>query len=195
MSDGLTQKDNTVTGGDLVGGDKISGDKILGDKVVNEARKTRLAVLFEKLNREFNADKKVDRIIHDLERYISERDTIGLEQKLINAELGHLFDRASWLKQEYNKKLTRFQFFEPAQEIHALILGIILEKFHNLIYPLIRENCTEGEILSAVSDKIINPILNMIERDGCQDVMGITSTEIHGMIYFLTGICHIKWDK
>jgi hypothetical protein len=195
MSERVKQKGNTVEAGDLVGGDKVGGDKIAGDKVILAAKKTRLAILFEKLNKEFNADNKVDHIIHDLERYISERDTIGLEQKLINGEMGHLYERASWLKQEYFKKLTRFQFFEPAQEIHALILGIILEKFHNIIYPMIRNNNSEAEVLLAISNQIIAPILNMVEQDGCDDVMGITSTEIDGMIYFLTGICHIKWNK
>lgn len=180
------QSGNTVNDGDLVGGNKT---------VYIAAKKTRLSSLFEKLQETFASGQKVDRISDDLQRFFDKRDVIGLEQKLKDGNRAHLLDDASWLKQEYYKKLTKFQFFEPAQEIHAFILSIVLEKFRNIVNPMIRAENTELEISRAISVEIIDPILKIIQEEGCSDVMGLTSTDIEGMIYYLTGQCHIKWVK
>lgn len=181
----VNQNNNTVTNGDIVAGNKI----------VNNVKKTKLTSLFERLNVLYNEKKQIDEICDDLNRYLTNRDTIGLEEKLINGNKQHLFDDALWLKEEYAKKLYKFQFYEPAQEIHAFILGIVLEKFKNKINPLISEDKSDAIIMSAISSEIIDPLINIIQNEGCDDIMGLSSTDINGMVYFLTGRCHIKWEK
>ncbi|KGO84774.1 hypothetical protein Q765_19900 [Flavobacterium rivuli WB 3.3-2 = DSM 21788] len=176
-------------------GKVVAGDDNSTSYHQYSSKTSKLSKLFERLNKEYNANNEISDINDDLQRYLDKRDTIGLEQKLINGNREYLFDDASWLKQEYAKKLTKFQFFEPAQEIHALLLGIILEKFRNRIYPLIREKSSDIEILKVISEDIVNPILNVLQEEGCDDVMGLDSTDIEGMIYFLTGRCHIKWNS
>jgi len=151
--------------------------------------------LFDRLNQEYNADNRIDQINEDLQRYLTERDAIGLEQKLIDGNINHVYEDAVWLKEEYSKKLTKYVFFEPAQQIHAYLLAIVIEKFRNLIYPLIREGKSEAEIMKAVSEEINAPLLGIIQDEGCNDVMGLSATDIDGMIYFLTGRCHIKWNS
>ena len=151
--------------------------------------------MFDRLNQEYNADNRIDQINEDLQRYLTERDAIGLEQKLIDGNINHVYEDAVWLKEEYSKKLTKYVFFEPAQQIHAYLLAIVIEKFRNLIYPLIREGKSEAEIMKAVSEEINAPLLGIIQDEGCNDVMGLSATDIDGMIYFLTGRCHIKWNS
>lgn len=156
-------------------------------------QKTKLTSLFEKLKKKYDDEKKITRISDDLKRYIDKRDRIGLEQKLLDAGRDHLKDDFFWLKDQYARKLTKFQFYEPAQEIHAFLLSLVFEKFRNLIYPMIRNDFEEGVILKAISEKITNPIVELIQKEGCEDIMGLCPTDIEGMIHYLTGQCHIKW--
>jgi hypothetical protein len=186
MDGSLTQNENTVIDGDLVG----------GNKTVNHfGKKTKLSALFDRLQSHFDEKKTITEISDNLKRYSERRDTIGLEQKLIDGDRRHILEDAAWLKQEYYKKLTKFQFFEPAQEIHAFLLGIVLEKFRNIIYPMLKAGDNEQDISKAISEIIINPMVQIIQEEGCNDVMGLSSTDIEGMIFFLTGQCHIKWTK
>jgi hypothetical protein len=189
---GTTQRGIEI-GGDnskVVGGDDLSSTQ----HYHNYSRPTKLSSLFDRLNQEYNADNRIDDINHDLKRYMLERDVVGLEQKLIDGNIEHLYEDAMWLKEEYSKKLTKFVFFEPAQQIHAYLLAIIIEKFRNLIYPLLREGKLESEIMKVVSEHINTPLLNIIREEGCNDIMGLTATDVDGMVFFLTGRCHIKWN-
>jgi len=159
----------------------------------HDSNKGKLAFLFEKLKEKFEDGDTVCKISEDLKRYQDERDRIGIEQKLIDANREHLLEDFIWNKEQYYRKLTKFQFYEPAQEIHAFILGIVYEKFRHIIYPMIRENAPESDILLAMSEKIISPIVDLIQKEGCDDIMGLSAVEIEGMIHFLTGQCHLKW--
>jgi hypothetical protein len=172
-------------------------NKVIGGNdnslTVNLGKKGKLATLFEKLKDKFEEDDKISQISDDLKRYQDNRDRKSLEEKLTEANREHLLDSFSWLKEQYFKKLTKFRFYEPAQEIHAFILGIVFEKFRNLIYPLIRNNVEESQILNSISLEIVNPIVSLIQEEGCDDIMGLSSTEIEGMVHYLTGKCHINW--
>lgn len=186
MSDSnITQSNNTVTNGSIVS----------GNQTINNFKKTKLSSLFDKLNETYNEQKQIDVICDDLKRFMDGRDTIGLEQKLINGNRQHLFENAMWLKEEYSKKLTKYQFYEHAQEIHAFILGVVLEKFTHKINPIISAEQDDIVVMKAISDDIISPLITMIQEEGCSDIMGLGATDINGMVYFLTGRCHIKWEK
>ena len=186
MTDFVSQNNNNVTDGDIVARDKI---------VNNYSRQSKLGALFEKLKQEFVDNNRTEIISDNLSRFNTERDTIGLEQKLTIGNRLDLLEDGLWLKQEYAKKLTKFQFFEPAQEIHAFLLSIVLEKFRNIIYPMLNVNQTDMEVSKAISCEIVNPIVQIIQKEGCDDVMGLSSVDIDGMIYFMTGKCHIKWQR
>ncbi len=154
---------------------------------------SKLASLFEKLKEQFENDDKIAETSDNLKRYTNRRDTIGLEQKLKDAGKSYLYLDFAWCKQEFHKKLLLYQNYEPAQEIFAFILAIVLEKSRNVINPMIRENKSESDILGKISSEITNPIINLIESEGCYDIMGLSSTEIEGMFHYLTGNCHINW--
>ncbi|HMR18688.1 MAG TPA: hypothetical protein PKA53_05275 [Sphingobacterium sp.] len=183
------QSGNKVENGDIVGGNKHITN------IVSSGKKTKLAHLFERLKSEFDQNNRISQVSDELEKYSIPRDVIGLEQKLSDAGKQDKILNAAWLKEQYFKKLTKFQFFEPAQEIHAFLLGLVLTKFNNIIYPMINENASDVEIGKQISEQIIDPIVKLIQEEGCDDVMGLSPTDIDGMIYFLTGQCHIKWVK
>ena len=153
----------------------------------------KLASLFDKLKTSFDNSDEIVRISDDLKRYTTLRDTIGLEKKLEIANKSYLYEDFAWLKQEFYKKLVLYQNYEPAQEIFAYILAIVLEKYINVIKPMIRNNESEDLILSTISNDIVNPILTLIQSEGCNDIIGLSSTEIQGMFHYLTGNCHINW--
>jgi len=180
----IRQEGNTVHGGDVI-----------GQQIINNhyPKATRLASLFEKLKSKIETNTTVEHISDNLKRLSEDRDVVGLEQKLIDGQREYLLSDAMWLKQEYAKKLTKYTFFEPAQEIHAYLLSAVLEKFRNIIYPMIINNRTHEEISQVISNHIINPIITIIQEEGCEDVMGLCAIDIEGMIYYLTGKCHIKW--
>ncbi|WP_203558768.1 ABC-three component system protein [Bacteroides sp. 51] len=186
-------KDIGITGnGKVVGRDDNSVS--LKSEIHNyPASRTKLSVLFDALKEKFENGEQTDCVSEELKFYQTERDTIGLEQKLKEGDLDYLFEDASFLKEAYTRKLYKYQLYEPAQEIHTYILGIICSKFRYLIYPLLKKKNPQDEISKIISSEIVDPIMTIILEQGCSDVMGLTYKDIEGMIYFLTGRCHIKW--
>lgn len=175
-----------------------TGNKVtLGDdnstSYFNNSPKGKLAGLFEKLKEKFENGDTIGQISEDLTKYTDIRDTLGLEAKLQAAHKEHLYEDFAWCKQEFHKKLVKYQNYEPAQEIFAFILALVLERYRNLIKPMIRDGVSETEILSKISNDIVSPIMTLIQEEGCNDIMGLTATEIDGMFHYLTGNCHIKW--
>jgi len=155
----------------------------------------KLSSLFDKLKEKFENGDEISKTSEDLKRYTNKRDTIGLEQKLKDGNKEDWYDDFSWCKQEFHKKLVLYQNYAPAQEIFAFILAIVLEKYRQIIKPMIRDGQSETIIFEAISNQVTNPILNLIQEEGCNDIMGLSSTEIEGMFHYLTGNCHIKWTK
>lgn len=185
-----TYQNNTkLTGSQnkLIGGDDNSKN------VFVTKTEGKLSSLFNKLKTSFDNQEEIEKISKDLKRYTTKRDTIGLEQKLKDAGKEYLYQDFAWFKQEFFKKLVLYQNYEPAQEIFAYILAIVLEKYTFLIKPMLRANESEKDVLNAISNEIVNPILNLIESEGCNDIIGLSATEIQGMFHYLTGNCHINW--
>ena len=60
---------------------------------------------------------------------------------------------------------------------------------------MLKNQNTDAEISRAISYEIIDPVMKTIHEEGCHDIMGLSSTEVEGMIFFLTGLCHINWNK
>ena len=188
MSDNEFNLENVSAGKDIVFGNKETHHHY-------EKNKSRLAILFEKLNSEFENNDEISGWLNDLNRYIVQRDVIGLEQKLINGNREDLIDDALWLKEEYYKKLTKYQLYQSAQKIQAHLLASILERFRNCIMPLIKDEADNIIISKAISNQIIEPLMVLLEQEGIDDnLLGFSATDIEGMIYYLTGRCHIKWN-
>ncbi len=164
---------------------------------IDLTRKTRFSARFKKLNEEVVDDNRYDGIIEDLKYYNTILDGVDMPTKLADGGFGsHEIRSATRKKEKYAKKSEKFKFFESAQWIDCQLFAKIIMEFETYIDPLIENGATKKEILSTVSEKIVNPILTLINEEGKDDEMlNYDAGDIYGMIYYLTGKCHINWKN
>ncbi|WP_299160934.1 ABC-three component system protein [uncultured Tenacibaculum sp.] len=177
-------------------GDVVGGNKYVKNEFINNNYRTRLSRLFEALIAEVNDETKLEDVCEELNRYLVDKDIIGLEQKLTDGGFSQNFiSDASEQKEMFAKKMYKFRNYESAQFIYVELLAVIKTTFLDLIFPLIEEEVSKKEILQSVREKIIEPINERLNKEGAEDtILNLNSEEIRGMVYYLTGRCHIKWN-
>ena len=115
---------------------------------------------------------------------------IGLENKLIAGNRQKIIGYAKIVKEKFHKKLMKTsQYSNVAQDINVYILTKVRRGFMMEVYTLICNNEPEEKINMLITERIINPVkaelgLNLFKYD---------EDDIMGMIFFLTGNCHLKW--
>jgi len=118
------------------------------------------------------------------------RPILGLMGKLKAGNREDLYDDAEFYKDKFAQRLARHQFSNQAVAIHLYFLTQINERFSSKILPLIKDGFSTTSIDSAISDLIIQPFVSeVITADPTMN-----ADIIRGMLYFLTGNCHIKWS-
>lgn len=131
-------------------------------------------------------------LIEDLNSYHKPRPgrpIIGLEKKLINAKMDSLIDDATYLKTRAIKKVARYQLQSYKAALNNYIYGKINEIFNSDILPLIKSGASPNEVNSFISNMIIKPISDEV----CAADPTINDDTIRGMLYILTGNCHLTW--
>jgi hypothetical protein len=124
------------------------------------------------------------------ERPRAGRPILGLMGKLKAGNREDLYDDAEFYKDKFAQRLARHQFSTQAVAIHLYFLTQINERFSSKILPLIKDGFSTTSIDSAISDLIIQPFVSeVITADPTMN-----ADIIRGMLYFLTGNCHIKWS-
>lgn len=166
---------------------------IQGD--VRLTSKTRWQKRFEKLQEEVKNDKRYESFIEDFNTYNTIQDGIGLEQKLIDAGFSQReILRAMKFKEKYAKRVVMGEMFHAQQEIDVEIFSIIDNNFETYVYQKVIENCDKSVILECLMEKVVQPILEILNKEGeSDDFLNYTANDIYGMIYFLTGKCHLNW--
>ncbi|MDF2552869.1 MAG: hypothetical protein K0R77_2144 [Chryseobacterium sp.] len=160
-------------------------------------RQTRFSKRFEKLNKEVATDIRYDGIMESLKYYLTSRDGIDMPTKLKD---GGFRDseilEATRKKEKYAKKLELNKFFESAQWIDSQLFGKIKMDFETHILPLINNQTCKDDILKEVVKKVVEPVLDVINIEGENDeVLNYDAEDIFGMIYYLTGQCHLNWTN
>lgn len=158
-------------------------------------KKSRMAATFERLEKEIlnNTTKEV---VDELLMYTTKLDgTKGLEEKLQDGGFKKRFiQQAIMQKEMYAKKATRYECYPAAQEIIQDLFARIKNEFDVQIYPLISDGVEVSTIMQAVHRQIVCPIWKLIESNGENDQsLFFTMDHIYGMIYYLTGMCHLNW--
>ena len=188
----VTQSDNTVGNGDIAGRD-ILKPTIINIGRVSSGGKSQLEILYKKLEEEKKAStifcEIVDELLH-FKTYAKDTDVIGLEQKLENGRRLKYLDFAEKSKEKFTKKLLKNEHSETAQHIYAFLLAKVYSRFETNISPRLSENHPEEYINQLIAELIIKPIEELLGNN----LLHIYEDEINGMIYFLTGNCHIKWN-
>lgn len=180
-----TQSGNHAEG-DVVGGDKITLN-------VSPGATSAIVNLYARL-RSDNQHTYTSKISEKLQHYCNEStdgDIRGLEVKLNAANRTDMLQIAARMKQEAAMLIMRFQTSPIAQDIITLVLCKIWNDFVLQVTPSIEAEAPRNTIDSLINEKVINPAITML---GDNDLM-ITDTDVLGLLFYLGGNCHIRWDK
>ncbi|WP_297224230.1 ABC-three component system protein [uncultured Prevotella sp.] len=156
---------------------------------------SRLGGWFRRLNDEINNDIRLQKKLDDIKRYHTKLPhTIGLEAKLKDGGFSQsAIDKARRLKMYFAKKSTRFQYYESAQLIDSYLFAKLCQRFDTYILPNI-ESHPLCDIRQMVYEKVVLPIIDEINANGSYNrQLCYNEDDIYGMLYYLTGKCHINW--
>lgn len=172
---------NVTAGGDVIGRDKITN--IL-------PAPTQMDLLSQKYVEEKSNQQVTYVIIDELTHYSNEKyDIRDLTEKLEDAGFGYLIDVGEELKEEVSKLIIRNQHCKSAQKIITYLLAEVESIFNaNIKSKLldVREEASLKLLFRTHLEKEIQAHLG-------DNVLEIFNRQINGMVYFLTGNCHLEW--
>lgn len=156
---------------------------------------SRLSQRFKRLKQEVENDIRYNGFIDDFKRYNTELDGVSMPEKLaLGGFNSSEIQRATYRKHQYSKKLERNQLYETAQLIDLEIFAIINLNFETHVEPLIEQGAHKSVVKECVKEKVIMPIFDLLNQDGEDDTfLNYNVEDIYGMIFFLTGKCHLNW--
>jgi hypothetical protein len=160
-------------------------------------KKSRFSKRFEKLNREVAEDERYEHVMDDFKYYITTLDGIDMPTKLSDGGFNDVdILEATRKKEKYAKKLEKNRFFESAQWIDSQLFAKIKIDFDTYVMPLIDNGSDKHTIMISVVERVVNPCLEIINTEGQDDeILNYNAEDIFGMVYYLTGMCHLNWKK
>lgn len=188
MNQDVNNKDTSITNQLNIGSNNAP---------ITISKKSRFSKRLEKLSQEVAANERYEGIIDALNFYLTKLDGIDMPTKLKDGGFSEreIF-KASIIKERYWKKLEKNKYFEAAQLIDSDLFAKIILDFEANVTPLINLKKNKDEICKAVAENVINPILQFLNAEGeNDDFLNYNADDIYGMIYFLTGKCHINWKN
>jgi hypothetical protein len=122
---------------------------------------------------------------------VEDEKVAGLGEKLSAADRAAELDMAMAMKEAVFADLRENLFSPTYQRIAATLMGKIHEAFHTHAKPLIDGGATKSQVDHAVSSSVVGPVV--AELENCPDFYDAPVQLVRGMLYFLTGNCHIRW--
>lgn len=158
---------------------------------------TRWQRRFQQLKEAIEKNETSNDFTKEFEEYNSHSTGKSMPEKLEDGNFSQSdISKAKKYKQQYWKKLEKSRFYEPAQKIDCAIFSKIIMDFDTYIVPLIENESSKAEIIQALTEKIINPILTILNEEGYDDdFLDYNANHILGMVYFLTGKCYLNWKN
>lgn len=156
----------------------------------------RLMRLFMRLKKEAEEDRQINILRAEIERYQTQLPgTKGLEEKLTDGGFSLTdIEEALLDKQYFFKKATKYQYYESAQLINSFLYAKVKNLFNIHIKPMIERSAPLAAMQVTVYEKVIRPVMQEIEAEGADDTcLCYTEDDIFGILYYLTGNCHINW--
>jgi len=185
MPSNIEQSGNTVTDGGM-----LAARDVNVHAPIRPAPK--LKTLAAKYRKEVEKNEQVAKKLDTLLMYDTTVDAelnLNLEEKLKVGNRQDLLVDAPRLKEHFYKLVTRHQLYLSAQEIICFLLAEIDHRFKTYVYPSIRRGDTPEEIDQKIHEKVIDPVMNLIE----DDVLELDTSYLRGMVYFLTDHCYLYW--
>lgn len=185
----ISQSDNKVTG-DIVGRDKTEITNIT--QIGAPPPSSHLIRLLDRYRHELGNDQRTLDKLLELQRFGEPKEDplIPLETKLTEGGREDLIEFALETKEIFAKQLARHTHFESAQKIHLHLLARIWTVFQTRILPQIRAGQSRLAIERLIQSEIIDPTLSDLH----DNPFHYSDMEVQGMIYYLTGNCHIRWS-
>lgn len=174
-----------------------AGGHIAGRDVnvyVPSAPESALSRLFTRMKDEAKEDQTLCDYIRELEvftRTVENEEVVGLDSKLKAAGRDDQIDMALAMKEMVFSQLKLNVFSPTFQQIYATLMGKVFEEFETWVKPAILKGQDRQAIDELVNTKVIRPIVAEVEL--CCDYQGVAPQTVRGMVYFLTGNCHIRW--
>jgi len=182
---------------------KQEGNVVEGDQAGRDIHKhiyppaphqpSQMSRMVLKYRTETEKDREIKIIIEQLQRWQKRPvgDVLGLEEKLRKGNRPDVIDTAIAAKDRFAKILIKHEYSPAAQEIYAYLLAKIYQLFSSVIHTKIGRGASAGEI-----DKLlITDVYEKVEIILEDNPLGITPDEIMGMLFWLTGNCHLKWNR
>lgn len=188
-----------IPGGTIVGWilNKIRNANFFGPyagrDIINQnilPKPTQMDLLIDVYKDEVKNGAEVDSLIDELMHYNSKKYEIrNLETKLLEVNLEELIKEAEELKQLISMLILKNQNYKSAQKIITLLLDEVASIFNSKIKP-----CITCEITKSTAEQLISQHLETeVRKHLGENVLEIYNRQIKGMLYFLTGNCHLEW--
>lgn len=185
MSSSRANQTGATAGGSIAGRD-------ITNVVLHQPRHSPLESILKRVDQARADDPELDRLIDELQHFAEYATTdtpVGLSRKLSDGSRDDLVMQAMREKEIFAKMLAEYQHSRSAQQLYAFLLGSVRDRFKRHIVPLLGARANPREIDAAIVESVINPCL----EDLLHNPLAISPTCLHGMIYFLTGNCYLKW--
>lgn len=175
-------------------GNVAGRDIIAGDNVTNAPRRTPVTELNERYLAADGTDGNLTNFIEKLQHYWNaptNGDIRTLRQKLVESERADFVALGEELKERATKIIFRYQTSKTGQELLTHILTELFGKFVLEVTASIQSGADRVTVDSLFSEKVIGSTLDSLEANP----LGLDRFDLMGLIYFLTGNCHIRWDR
>ena len=116
------------------------------------------------------------------------RKIIGLEAKLTGGGREDLIEDAIYLEGKFARRLAQGQHSPSTIAMFLHCLSQINSAFAHYIYPLMQQPGVQP-VDAAIKLHVIDPIYEELAFVDCS----LNIDLVRGMLYFLTGKCHILW--
>lgn len=188
-SDQLHIHDNEISdnnpGRDLNIGTHISFNEV-------KSKSNALANLLIRSKQLCETDQEYRYMLEELKEYLNPRPgrkIIGLEEKLKEGNRLDLLEDAAYLENKFARRVTKHQFSISEEVIYCHCLSKINSSFSHNVKPLFKNTVNTAIIDRVIYDRIVEPLYEEVS-----EVSTAISIElIRGMIFFLTGKCHLRW--
>lgn len=176
--------DNTA-GRDLVIGTNVNFNEV-------KSKSNALANLLSRSKELCANDAEYRYMLDQLQEYLTPRPgrkIVGLEEKLREGDRLDLLEDALYLENKFSRRVSKNQFSTTEEVIYCHCLSKINSSFAHHIKPLFKNTVNTAIIDRVIFDRIVEPLYEEVS-----EVSTAVSFElIRGMIFFLTGKCHIRW--
>jgi hypothetical protein len=82
-------------------------------------------------------------------------------------------------------------FSRTFQTIYATLMGKVYEEFQIWVRPAVVKGASREVIDQLVYNHVIKPVVAELET--CPEYNEAAMPTVRGMLYFLTGNCHLVW--